>query len=76
MECPNREDHPTGTRFLAYRDTPDRIGEYTVLEWSPSGEYLKVSELSGNQQAEWWMMASFYYVEEVLPDADIYKKMT
>jgi len=70
MEHPNKKNHSAGTRFLLYGDDPRLFGEYTVLEWSPSGEYLKVSESCGNQQSEWWMEASHYCIKEVLSDAD------
>ncbi len=69
MEHPSKKNHPAGTRFLACRNTTT-LFEYIVLEWSPSGRRLKVSELHGDQRTEWWMDASHYDVKEILCTAD------
>lgn len=60
----NKDEHPVGTRLLArdgqYTTIFSTVYEITVREWSPSGQYVRIAIVRGDER---WLERLPYVVE-------------
>lgn len=62
------EKYPAGSRVLVHRGPWwGEFYEWIIIEWSPSGERLKVRWNSGIED---WQMATYWAVAEVLKSSE------